>query len=73
MKEWTLTTADWKGMWHCGEEEGQLHDRRSNPGELQPLEHVVSTLDVCNGHTQIFARLPATFTPRMADGSGTRS
>ena len=34
MKMRTLTTADWKITWYCGEEEGELYDRRNDPGEL---------------------------------------
>ena len=90
MKVRTLTTADWKVTWYCGEEEGELYDRCSDPGELanrwtdpacrsvkdtllhRLLEHVVCALDASNGRTQIPAPPPATFTPDMAAGGGTR-
>lgn len=39
MRMRTLTTDDWKLTWYCGEEDGELYDRKGDPNELVNCWH----------------------------------
>ena len=39
MRMRTLTSKEWKLTWYCGEEDGELYDRRGDPNELTNRWH----------------------------------